>query len=284
MTDILIGAADLYTYKDVRPWMQSARESGFDGDIYLICYRIDNSVREEAAKWNVELYEVNHDPYGREIIHAQRGSPTQAHNLRFYHTWELLTRLVNDDVVYNIALMTDVRDVVFQKNPILFTSNLLHGGIVAPSEHIKYNDEAWNKNNLLEGFGQLLWDLEAHEWTAYNVGTIAGQAADMRALCQLIYRMTENRSYPSDQSSFNVIVNSGLFYTIRADESIAWAAQMGTTNDPTKSYLWKKCCEPRPQITENGTVLNSAGIPFVLLHQWDRVPKLKELITKKYNL
>jgi hypothetical protein len=77
--DLLIGAADLYTAADVRPWMMSARASGFEGDIYLICYRVDESVYAECVKHNVEVYQVEHTPYGVPIQHARQGSPTQSH-------------------------------------------------------------------------------------------------------------------------------------------------------------------------------------------------------------
>lgn len=283
MSDILIGAADLYTYKDVRPWMQSARESGFDGDIFLICYRIDDSVKQEAEKWNVALYEANHTPYGTEIQHQQKGSPTQAHNYRFYHAWELLTRL---ETLYRFVIMTDVRDVVFQKNPALFLDDDNHGQnfIIAPSEGIMYADEDWNKNNLINGFGQVFWDLIGHKWPACNVGTIAGSHLSMWSLFHAIFTMTEGRYYPSDQSSFNVLINFAFTKpTIYCHLQCGWAAQLGTTLDPTKSWLWERCNEGKPVI-KGDEVYTEDGKLFTIVHQWDRVPELNKLVREKYNI
>lgn len=280
--DVLIGAADRYFAADVRPWMASARASGFDGDIYLICYRVDPSIYTVASEFQVELYPVNHTPYGLEIIHEQQGSPTQSHNMRMYHAWELLTRL--DVAQYRFAIMTDVRDVIFQKNPsVWLEKHSLYGHVVAPSEGIMYDKEDWNRDNLIKGFGSMFYDLVGSSWLACNVGTIAGDAALLRDLIGTIFHMTEGRYYPSDQSSFNVLMNGAfLEKRIVATHWDNWAAQLGTTNDPTKSYLWERLCEPRPQIRD-GLVYNNDGLLYHLVHQWDRVPELKSIIPAKYR-
>jgi hypothetical protein len=285
MTDILIGAADLYSWKDIQPWIASVRQAGFTGDAYLICYRIDDDIRQNAPKYNLELYECVHDPYGQPIVHQQKGSPTQAHNLRFYHAWELLTRL---DGSYEHVIMTDVRDVIFQVNPSEWLAHwniAKHDEIVAPSEHIKFANEPWNKDNLIRGYGQIFYELATNDrWTAYNVGTIAGAADRMKGLFHTIFSMTEGRYYPSDQSSWNVLLHTMLSGKIfRGNEGVNWAAQLGTTQDPTKSYLWDKCHEERPTIGDDGLVRNSYGRLFTIVHQWDRVPQLKAIIPTRYQ-
>ena len=280
MADILIGAADLYSWADVRPWVVSARRSGFAGDIYLICYRVAEDM-VEAEKYGVELYRVEHTPYSTPIQHSQQGSPTQAHNLRFYHAWELLTRLgvSHDDHV----IMTDVRDVIFQRNPSPWLDENLreYDDMVAASECIHFKHEPWNKDNLIKGFGQISYDLfGADEWVAFNVGTLAGRGHFMTGLFNTIYRMTEGRYYPSDQSSFNVLLRTSLSY-FAPTPYYAWAAQLGTTRDPTKSYLWEHCYF-RPDITPEG-IVQVINTPFVIVHQWDRVPELKAVIPERYK-
>jgi hypothetical protein len=279
---VLLGAADGYDWNDVRPWVLSARQSGFEGDIYLILYRVKGN-RDELLRHleahNVNVYEVHHDPYMRPIVHEQKGSPTQSHNLRFYHAWELLSRL---EEKYKFVIMTDVRDVIFQRdpNPFLFK---YPGILIAPSEGIKYADEDWNKQNLINGFGPIFWDLRGKEWLACNVGTIAGLYSQMVKLFHLIFTMTEGRYYPSDQSSFNVLLNTLWWGDCVVTHKSYWAAQLGTTQDPTKAYLWDRLCEPRPEIRNDGFVYNPDGIKFTIVHQWDRVPQLKPIILERYK-
>jgi hypothetical protein len=283
--DILIGAADLYEWHHIKPWLVSARETGFTGDIYLIAYRVASDVKAKAAEYGATLYECDHTPYGTSIQHQQQGSPTQAHNLRFYHAWELLTRLDPED--YRYAMMTDVRDVIFQDNPFSYCAANLLGPdrFLASSEGIAFEDEEWNRENMIRGFGQIHYDLrvKSRAWRCYNVGVLAGGAQLLANLFHAIFSMTEGRYYPSDQSSFNTLLN-GVFRDYAKKELMTepWAAQLGTTMDPTKAWLWERTIEAHPQI-KNGQVYTATGKLFHVVHQWDRVPELKQLINAKYN-
>lgn len=290
--DILIGAADNYGWDEIRPWVKSARLSGFTGEICLILYRVKgdkDKLLEQLAAHQVTIYEANHTPYMTHIEHAQKGSPTQAHSLRFYHAWEVLRAYsVTYDVVdrpYTNVIMTDVRDVIFQTNPSAWLDLHRNRPIIAPSEGIRYGDEPWNKNNLIEGFGIAMWDIEAAQgWVAANVGTIAGEFYVMKDLCNTIFRMTEGRYYPSDQSSFNVLIH-GAFnqYTQFVTHARNWACQLGVMGDTTKPDLKKVTCEPHPIInTTTGMVYNHQKEPFVIVHQWDRNADLKPIIQARY--
>ena len=280
-TDILIGAVDLYNWEQMRPWVKSIKRSGFTGEIWLIAYRVDESDLKIVESHGINVYKVDHDPFLRPIQHAQPGTPTQAHNLRFFHAWELLARLDSDN--YRYAIMTDVRDVIFQKNPSIWLEQRGVGPqqFIAPSEGIRFKDEEWNQNNLKMGHGPIVYDQGYGDLKAYNVGTIAGGADIMRRLSYMIYTMTCGRHYPSDQSSFNVIVNDLLrFNALEVGMDEGWAAQLGTTHDPTKPWLWDRICDPRPLLYDDVSVRTTAGELFTIVHQWDRVPNLKAAYTK----
>jgi hypothetical protein len=284
MKDIVIGAVDGYNFEQVAPWILSLKESGFDGEIWLVVYRADERVVASFETYGVNVYKVDHDPFLRPIQHAQAGTPTQAHNLRFFHAWELLTRLGSEN--YRYCIMTDVRDVYFQKNPSewLVTASIAESEFLAPSEGIMFGDESWNKDNMIQGHGPVMWDLTMYDKKVYNVGTIAGGASTMHRLFYLIYSMTCGRHYPADQSSFNILVSHILAGQVRVvDMWQGWAAQIGTTLDPTKSHLWPHNCEPKPRIGPDNLVYTEGGQPFVMVHQWDRNPTLKSYITQKYS-
>lgn len=292
MNDVLIGAADLYNWAQIKPWAQSARESGFEGDIWLITYRVDPDVHAKAADYNVNICQVEHDPYGLPIKHTGVNTPTQAHNLRFYHAWELLTRLHKAGIRYRYVIMTDVSDVVFQIDPVEELVQLLptnkfdeadDHSIVVSSEGLTYSNEEWGKDNMTNGFGQLRFDLMAKDWTIFNVGTIAGFSYVMTGLFNVIFSMTEGRYYPSDQSSFNIILRhfmSGMWAGTTHEDT--WACQLGTTMDPTKSWLWGRLDESRPHIRSDGIVVNKNGNAYAIVHQWNRVPELKRLYGERF--
>jgi hypothetical protein len=196
-----------------------------------------------------------------------------------------MSRLDMTDYIH--AIITDVRDVVFQRNPSEWLrkgfSDYMEFELVAPSEGIEFHKEEWNANNMKQGFGPNMWDLQMkNSHMVYNVGTIAGDVLFMRDLCHTIFSMTEGRYYPSDQSAFNVLVHGLLSHrTMRAWMQDGWAAQCGTTLDPTKPWLWERLNEPRP-VVKDGEVFTVNGEKFYIVHQWDRVPELKTAITEKY--
>lgn len=281
MKDIIVGAIDNYTWDQVRPWISSIQRSGFTGDIWLITYRIDRAVIEQIEKTGVQVYEVGHTPFLQPIQHNQFG-PTQAHNLRFFHIWELLTRL--DMSQYRFAITTDVRDVIFQSNPSIWLDNNLRvtDHFIAPSEGIIYEKEEWNAQNMKDGYGPVVWDLWMKDKVACNVGTIGARASFLPSLALTIYSMTTGRHYPSDQSSFNVLAH----HVFRdrcyvAPMMSGWAAQIGTALDPTKSWLHDRLIEPAPIIDSDGTVRTSSQ-KFVIVHQWDRHPQLKAHVLATY--
>jgi hypothetical protein len=282
--DLLMGAADLYDWSKIKVWANSIRESGFDGDVVLLAYRIGNDVVEQCAKLNIDVYQMEHDAFGGPIKHNDKGRDTQSHQLRFFHAWQFLA---TDDnwKNYRNVLMTDVRDVYFQKNPFEFLDGWSQNSvvqalteIVASSEGIKYKDEPWGNDNMLQGFGPLVQS-QAEEWTIYNVGVVAGSSQDIMGLCLTIYSMTTGRYIPSDQSAYNILVNQSPIKFNRFGHGNYWACQCGTTLDPTKSHY--VLVEQKPKVVGD-KVLNYFDQEFLIVHQYDRVPEL-QFIEKKYG-
>lgn len=277
--DILIGAVDGYNWQQIKPWVVSAKDSGFEGEIWLITYRIDGVEEMGCAlrDHGVNVYQVG-------AIPSRPGVPSTSHNQRFYDAWELLYRLNPDN--YRFAIMTDVRDVIFQRNPIPWLKGVIApGAVIAASEGIKFKDEEWNRTNLINGFGERFYSVVgADDWKAYNVGTLAGYAQPLCKLFLEIYEMTHRNYYPSDQSAFNVLVNYLARDVCYPMSMLApWAAQLGTTHDPTKPWLWERLVDPRPTIVmPEGKVITREGAEYAIIHQWDRVPELKALYSKRY--
>jgi len=284
MKDLLIGAADLYDWSKIKVWATSARQSGFTGDIVLLTYRVAPDVVEHASKLGVDVYQIEHNSFGGPIPHNDKGRDTQAHQLRFFHMWQFLS---TDDKYkeYDRIITTDVRDVWFQKNPsdwLDIHRGILHKSpLVASSEGIKYKDEPWGADNMINGFGPLVWEV-AKEWTIYNVGVVAGQSFAMMGLFLALYHMTTGRYIPSDQSAYNILTNQTMatqfMNTMHIDN---WACQCGTVLDPQKSYL--ELSDQRPIVLPDGHVINPNGEEYHIVHQYDRVPKILSLVESLYG-
>lgn len=289
MKDLLIGAADLYDWSKIKVWANSARECGFDGDIALLAYRVSDDVIQNANKLSIDVYQINHDSFGQAISHNDKGRDTQAHQLRFFHAWQFLS---SDDTwkQYINVIITDVRDVYFQSNPTPFLREFGISNfepqlrkIVASSEAMFYKDELWGADNMMNGFGPLVYQ-QAQDWKIYNVGVVAGGSYDMRALFLELYSMTTGRYIPSDQSAYNILVNQNLgtrFWEF--SHETGWACQCGTTLDPTKAHYVQHLQEHQPLIENNIAYAMPSKTPYVILHQYDRVPELKQFIEAKYG-
>jgi hypothetical protein len=282
LKDILIGGIDLYNWDKVKTWIKSARQSGFSGDIVLLGYRIANDILENSKNYGVDVYQINYDSFGNEIVHEGSGIPTQCHQLRFFHTWQFL---VDNHEKYNNVIITDVRDVIFQKNPSEYLNEKLSTEcpIMISSEGILFKDEPWNLQNLVRGFGPIIAD-KLTPRTAHNVGVLAGKSLAMKNLCLSLYSNTVGRYIPSDQSSFNVLLYEGLLSSyVDTNHNDSWACQCGVVLDPEKSHYTPFLLEPRPVI-KNGLVYNNKGELFHIVHQWDRVPELKSSVERRYEI
>lgn len=282
MKDLLLGAVDLYNWEKIRIWVQSARKSGFSGDIVLLGYRIGSDVVENAKLYDVDVYQIEHDSFGNPITHEGSGIPTQCHQLRFFHAWQFL---VDNHAKYNNVIITDVRDVVFQINPSEYLDVALtdQTPIVVSSEGITFEKEPWNFQNLVYGFGPIIAE-ELKPEIAHNVGILAGKSFQMKNLCLTLYSNTVGRYVPSDQSSFNILLHQGLLTSYReTNHTHNWACQCGVVLDPEKKHYIPHLLEPQP-IIKQGEVYNSNGEKFHIVHQWDRVPELKLAVEHKYSI
>ena len=106
----------------------------------------------------------------------------------------------------------------------------------------------------------------------------------MRDLFIQIYRWSKTTANPgqlSDQAAFNVLINLEQFRTITkfVRQEAGFATQLGT--------VWVKkdelpILEPTP-IYKDGKFYNQSGDEFVVVHQYDRDPKLKQEIKELYK-
>jgi hypothetical protein len=255
MRDLIIGGCSGYEYESVKLWINSINKSGFDGDKVLIVFNgkedFINKVKEQG--FNVINYPL--DPNA--AIHVQRFAAIY-------------------DYIYNnparYVITTDVRDVVFQYNPISWLEeNLKEHSLVVGSECLRYEDEPWGNNNLMETYGPFIHE-RFKKNTIFNVGVLAGKSEFVRDLCLNIAINSINRPIKiCDQAVFNVIIDNSIYanQTYFARLQNKWTAHLGTLADPHKmDYFRPRLLEPEPEF--DGTFVKSNGTPVCIVHQYDR--------------
>ena len=184
--------------------------------------------------------------------------------------------------------------MLFRSNPFEFLSSSESPiNIIAGSESIAYKNEPWGDDNLKSAYGPYVYEMYKDK-IIYNVGTIGGQSGYVKDLIFNIFTNAINRPIPIvDQAVFNVLIHTvPLRHTVFfADQKDGWAVQAGTTADPSKiEYFRPNLVEAEP-IFEDGVVKTGEdgfncvkGTPFVIVHQYDRVPEWKEYFYNKYGV
>ncbi len=286
MTDLLFGAVDQYSWDQMKPWCQSIRDTGFDGDVVLLLYRGDKEeIVPAAEELGIIVVQATHDNMAQPINHHASVRDTQCHQMRFFHLWQYL---VYDSLKnYRYVVTTDTRDVIFQRNPFEWLEANLDPNrhqIVAPSEGITYGNEPWGADNMRLGYGPVVGPY-TNEYEIFNVGTIAGKAQAIKDLSLLLYSMGEGRFIPNDQSSFNLLVNGCLLDVVKTNMHDPWACECGTIMDPSKlpNFL-PHLLGDQPKIGDDGLVYTHSGKLYYMVHQWERVPELVQPITERYGV
>ena len=280
MRDLIIGCSTNYDWSKLKYWVNSINQSGFEGDKVLILMNCDKDTVQKVSDAGFNVIAFQQDENGNLVYQSQ----LMVHVERFIHIYNTLR---TQD--YRYVITTDVKDVIFQKNPVEWLEknlNEIHNeDLVFSSESIRYKDEPWGNQNLLETFGPMIHDHFKNN-VIFNVGVLAGRGYAMKDLALNIFLSSINRPIPIvDQSTFNVMISkhpylkSGLYM----NSEDGWACQLGTTADPSKIEEFKPFLTEECPKMEGDKVVTSKGREYVIVHQYDRVPEWKSIIEAKYG-
>ena len=206
------------------------------------------------------------------------------HVARFLHIHEYLKENWEK---YEYVVTTDVKDVYFQTDPTKWLEENLgmRYELVAGSEGLKYKDEPWGNENLMQTFGPYFHEMFKN-CEIYNVGTLGGTAEYMKDLVLNIFLSAINRPIPIvDQAVFNVLIQTQPYKDVVkfAQQKDGWACQAGTTVDPSKIEHFRPNLLEEEPVFKDGTVYTSTGVPFAIVHQYDRVPEWKAYVREEYG-
>ena len=259
----IVGCITQYRLNDIRPYVESIKKSGFGGDKIMLVYDVSDDVINYLKENGWILFQ----------------SELQEHIIlqRFRDMYVILNQYETDIIIW-----TDVKDVIFQKDPTEWLSKYMKGDILAFSECVKLKDDQWAVVNSGTSF-PIEWEWLQHK-ISYCAGTIVGKKNSIRDLFIEIYRWSKTTANPeqlSDQAAYNVLINLEHFKNsvqfVKQEEG--FVTQMGT--------VWVKqnelpILEPTP-IYNEGKLYNQNGDEFILVHQYDRDPIVKQEINNLYK-
>lgn len=281
--DLILAASDHYDYNQLKYWVNSIKQSGFSGDICVMIFNATFDTVEKLVENGVMVVTCDKDEENKKYF---RNGTMMVHVERFFHFYNILR---DNAWKYRFVITTDIRDIVFQKNPSEFLEQTLIGSdrkVVVSSESLLYKDEPWGNKNLEQTFGPFFHDYYKNN-PIYNVGLLAGNSLYIRDLCLHIFLMSTNRPIPiCDQSTFNVLMYNAFYQDLvhYSDVEIdGWAAHLGTMMDPTKIEKFGPLLLEKPPVFSNGALRNSNGEIITVVHQYDRVPELKQFYEEKFR-
>jgi hypothetical protein len=253
MKNLLIGAiSSNYEVKDINRWVKSS--SNMNATRVLLLYNNKNDELVSYLNTNgVSVLLPEHNMFGDVVSEFPtdtgrmniESSYELIHNIRFFHIWQFL----NDNEFDNV-LITDVRDVYFNRDPF---DTIPHNMIIASSEVIEYKDEDWNKRHLFVNLGGIGVDalMDKH---VYNVGVFGGNAELVKRISRDIYLMSIGRKLVADQTSFNYLIQTSYKDFVRfTDLSDKFAVHLHVIANGLVSFDLNKIDE------------------YAIVHQYDRL-------------
>ena len=288
--DLVIGAVTGYNWDQIKYWANSLDRSGFTGIKAILAYNADYETLEELTKRNYSILAFEKDENSRRVTYPNKDFAIVVD--RFLHYYLMLDNPTNRQAI-RYVVATDVRDVIFQGNPSDYLDRSYRSCIdlVVSSEGIAYQHEPWGANNLLQAFGPLMYD-KHKENTIINCGVLAGKFDVFMGLCKSIYLLSHGTTQHvpggggPDQAALNLLLSTAIYdhVTEVTQGHQTWAAQLGTMMDPRKLEAY------RPFITEHLPSFNPLaqqvetvdGEPYTIVHQWDRVPEVKNAVERLY--
>ena len=271
--DLIIGAFKNYNFETIKPWIQSINECGFKGDKVIVSIGSSKETNDKLAS------------AGFIVIDAAGQTRMGFHMERFLHIYNFLKEHGGE---YRYVITTDVRDVIFQKDPIEWIEqNIGKKKIIAVSESIKIKNEHWNRQNIINAFGEFFY-AGVQDQDVYNVGTLAGTSEYIRDLCGMLYQLSANRpDWVADQASYNILLNWQPYIdqTYYVGLSAGWSCNLHITNKPgEKEHFAPFIIEP-PPVFEDGLIKDgTTKQTFYIVHQYDRDPVLAKFYKNKYKV
>lgn len=192
----------------------------------------------------------------------------------FFHRWKAVhDYLCEGD--YGHVLMTDCRDVLFQRDPmeeIGFFLGRFPEMILLSDEGVTHMESAWNFNEQQQLSSSIrTGQYEFLDWKVINAGVVAGTQSALRDFAFTMYMATlvRAREDTTDQCYLNF-----LYYTRRCNFYLAadplisrFAATGNTMKERDMPFEWI------------GGELQMDGRSFAIFHQWDRTPHRGEILT-----
>jgi hypothetical protein len=283
--DAVIGFMANYNFSQIRPWLNSLKMTGFQGDIFMITQNVSQETLGHLETHGVipvpRLSSVSWEIVVDRFLEMHLWASLDEHKSPYQTAAK-----------YDFIFATDVKDVIFQVDPSLWIGKKIDWwdrSVFAGGEGLRYEDEPWGNDNLYNSFPLHYGQLRKYE--ILNAGSFCVRGDAFSAFVHAVFAASiaqlttlHNCPYNPDQAALNVVLRSpGWREELHNfDHDDGYCCQAGTTADPNKigSFRPKLLC--KEPVLKDGIVYTSTGKPYMMVHQYDRNPIWKTALEGKF--
>lgn len=207
--DLIIGFAAKFNWAALEPYAVSLVRSGFKGKKVLFAQALTADAADKLRDLGFELLPIPVFDYSDPEI-------TKGGYFAYVARFLLIHRYLYDNPDFRFVVCADTRDVVFQKDPMMWLEqNIGDAGLVAASEHIYHWAQKGNTQWIQKDFKEV--DAAIMSQLVYCSGLISGRADYVRDLTMGIYlmgRAISGTTWGADQPSYNAIMHQKAYADI----------------------------------------------------------------------
>jgi hypothetical protein len=272
-SDVIVGCIAKYNFNDIAAWVNSLASSGFRGRRVIIHLDVDSNTIAELERRGFETYDAAplHSVVNPALKRPVHGAEISVN--RFYYIWYFLSQQRSNMPPPRYLCTTDVRDVIFQRDPSQWIEQHLGPKrLLVGSESLRFQDEPWGAKTLQDSYGPDVWKA-LHSKLIYCAGVIAGEFQTVIDLSLQIYLMSPGyRVHFCDQMALNVLLSSRAYQDITCFASLGdnWACHAGAlSNRELIKRAEADLSYPTPRF-DGKFVRTSSGEIYTIVHQYDR--------------
>jgi hypothetical protein len=269
--DLILGTVENYDFYEFRRFLISLRKTSFRGHV---CLFVGPGIRR-ATIGKIQRYGVELIPYRRAFPFVADPHPDspgwlpQPIHIYNYRHFLYYDYLLKHGFRFRNVLITDVKDVVFQRDPFDFAvGDRIHVAMENPD--IPVGACPWTSQWILAGYSpEVLERLKDDELSCAGT-TLAPVPLMLRYLELMLAEIAGMKdAYEcADQAAHNLLLHEGKLEPVNRLRNFEGPVLTAGT-------------EPRYELNDEGKLVNRDGSVIAVVHQYDRHPELVRIHEEK---
>lgn len=267
--NLVLGIINNYNFYNVSPFLFSLKRTGYDGDVcFFVGENVSPTTIKKLKEQGVIIMPFVSNPPFLSKVHPENTfdlpNPVHLYNYRHYFYYNYLSEF---NEKYENVMLTDIRDVFFQRRPFDFDIGDKINCAVEPK---LIKDCKFNSNWMKIGFGEKVFETLADKHIICAGTTWGSTESILEYLKKILGQicLLPDAFNCADQAVHTYMVHTGVIQNVKLnynDEGVVMTMYHQTQH----------------QLNENNEVVTPSGKVINVLHQYDRHPDLVRILDKK---